>query len=144
MNDALIRLLLILVAVVTVVTGVTQLAAPAWVLAFIATAPGALGLHFFATVGMPRTNNVVVQVQQGSPAQQAGIEPGDRILMIGDRETPSFEDISNIVLLRVGRTHNARSGTLLASAFDGFRWGGWVGIPRRRAIGGLGRGGCRC
>jgi len=52
MNDALIRLLLILVAVVTVVTGVTQLAAPAWVLAFIATAPGALGLHFFATVGM--------------------------------------------------------------------------------------------
>jgi hypothetical protein len=52
MNDALIRLLLILVAVVTVVTGVTQLAAPAWVLAFITTAPGALGLHFFATVGM--------------------------------------------------------------------------------------------
>ena len=52
MNDALIRLLLILVAVVTVVTGVAQLAAPAWVLAFIATAPGALGLHFFATVGM--------------------------------------------------------------------------------------------
>ena len=37
---------------ITVVTGVTQLAAPAWVLAFIATAPGALGLHFFATVGM--------------------------------------------------------------------------------------------
>jgi len=52
MNDALIRLLLILVAVVTIVTGVAQLTAPAWVLAFIATAPGALGLHFFATVGM--------------------------------------------------------------------------------------------
>jgi hypothetical protein len=52
MNDALIRLLLILVAMVTVVTGVAQLAAPAWVLAFITTAPGALGLHFFATVGM--------------------------------------------------------------------------------------------
>lgn len=52
MNDALIRLLLILIAAVTVVTGLTQLIAPAWVLAFIAPAPGTLGLHFFATVGM--------------------------------------------------------------------------------------------
>lgn len=52
MNDALIRLLLILIAAVTVVTGLAQLVAPAWVLAFIAPAPGALGLHFFATVGM--------------------------------------------------------------------------------------------
>jgi hypothetical protein len=51
-NDALIRLLLILIAAVTVVTGLTQLIAPAWVLGFIATAPDALGLHFFATVGM--------------------------------------------------------------------------------------------
>lgn len=52
MNDALIRLLLILIAAVTVVTGLAQLVAPAWVLAFIAPAPSPLGQHFFATVGM--------------------------------------------------------------------------------------------
>lgn len=52
MNDALIRLLLILIAAVTVVTGLMQLAVPGLVLAFIAPNPGALGLHFFATVGM--------------------------------------------------------------------------------------------
>jgi len=52
MNDALIRLLLIVIAAVTIVTGFGQLVAPAWVLAFIAPNPEALGVHFFATVGM--------------------------------------------------------------------------------------------
>lgn len=52
MNDALIRLLLILIATATTVTGFAQLVAPAWVLAFIARNPDALSAHFFATVGM--------------------------------------------------------------------------------------------
>ena len=52
MNDALIRLLLILIAATTAVTGLAQLVAPAWVLAFIASKPDALAAHFFATVGM--------------------------------------------------------------------------------------------
>ena len=52
MNDALIRLLLILIAATTAVTGLAQLVAPAWVLAFIAPKPDALAAHFFATVGM--------------------------------------------------------------------------------------------
>ena len=52
MNDALIRLLLILMAATTAVTGLAQLVAPAWVLAFIAPKPDALAAHFFATVGM--------------------------------------------------------------------------------------------
>ena len=52
MNDALILLLLILVAVITVVTGVAQLAAPDRRDDLLELAPGALGLHFFATVGM--------------------------------------------------------------------------------------------
>src|SRR4051794_28023031 len=55
---------------------------------------------FFATVGMPRTDNLVVRVGERSPAQQAGIQPGDRILSVGDRDTPSFEDITDIVVLR--------------------------------------------
>ena len=52
MNDAVIRLLLILIAATTAITGLAQLVAPAWVLAFIAPAPESLGVHFFATVGM--------------------------------------------------------------------------------------------
>jgi regulator of sigma E protease len=55
---------------------------------------------FFATVGAPRTDNVVAGVAEGSAAQQAGLQPGDRILSISDRDTPSFEDISDFVVLR--------------------------------------------
>ena len=59
---------------------------------------------FLAAVGMPATSNVVAQVLQGSAAEQAGLKPGDRILRIGGTETPTFEDISNIVLIRPGAT----------------------------------------
>src|SRR5215208_2397378 len=47
---------------------------------------------FFATIGAPRTSNTVVTLQPGSPAQAAGIKPGDRVLSIADRSTPTFED----------------------------------------------------
>ncbi len=57
---------------------------------------------FFATVGMPRTENLVVSVQQGSVAEKAGIKPGDRIVQVAGRETVSFEDIADTVLLRPG------------------------------------------
>ena len=57
---------------------------------------------FFATVGAPRTDNLVAGVAEGSVAQQAGLQPGDRILSIADRDTPSFEDISDFVVLRPG------------------------------------------
>ena len=57
---------------------------------------------FFATVGMPRTNNAVVQIKPGGAAAVAGIKPGDRIMAIGGRDTPTFEDVSNIVILRPG------------------------------------------
>jgi regulator of sigma E protease len=57
---------------------------------------------FFAAFGMPSTSNAVVQVQQASAAFEAGIQPGDRILRIGGRETPTFEDISNLVILSAG------------------------------------------
>ena len=52
MNDALIRLLLILIAAATVISGVTQLVAPGFVLNIIEgdASPGAQ--HLFRTVGM--------------------------------------------------------------------------------------------
>jgi regulator of sigma E protease len=55
---------------------------------------------FFATVGMPRTNNAVVQVKPDGAAAVAGIKPGDRIISIGGRDTPTFEDVTNVVVLR--------------------------------------------
>lgn len=52
MNDALIRLLLIIVAAITVVSGVAQLVAPEWVLAMIGASRLAPAPHLFATIGM--------------------------------------------------------------------------------------------
>jgi hypothetical protein len=52
MNDALIRLVLIVIAAITAVSGLAQLVAPAKVLEVIARDPGALSAHLFATVGM--------------------------------------------------------------------------------------------
>jgi regulator of sigma E protease len=71
---------------------------------------------FFVTVGMPATSNAVVQVQQGSAAEQAGIRPGDRILQVADRDTSTFEDVSDTVLLRPGEKTTVlvnRDGTML-------------------------------
>lgn len=52
MNDALIRLLLIIFAGITALSGASQLIAPAWILGVIATSAEPLGAHLFATVGM--------------------------------------------------------------------------------------------
>jgi regulator of sigma E protease len=57
---------------------------------------------FFGALGVPRTANVVTAVQAGGSAQSAGIRTGDRIISIAGRATPSFEDISQIVILRPG------------------------------------------
>ncbi|MGH6659395.1 MAG: RIP metalloprotease RseP [Sphingomicrobium sp.] len=54
---------------------------------------------FFMLLGAPRTN-VVGVVQPGSAAASAGLLPGDKILSIADRSTPSFEDIRSVVMLR--------------------------------------------
>jgi regulator of sigma E protease len=57
---------------------------------------------FFATIGMPRTPNVVETVVPSGAAASAGLEPGDRIVAIGGRTTRTFEDITRIVILRPG------------------------------------------
>jgi regulator of sigma E protease len=54
---------------------------------------------FFSFGGTPRTN-VVAELVPHSAAAAAGIAPGDRILSIDGRATPTFEDISSVVLLR--------------------------------------------
>lgn len=58
---------------------------------------------FFTFVGTPLTNSVG-QIVPKTAAAIAGIEPGDRIVSIAGRPTPTFEDIANVVLLRPDET----------------------------------------
>jgi len=55
---------------------------------------------FFAMIGAPRTDNVVRQLASGGSAERAGIQPGDRIIAVAGRDTRTFEDIFQTVMLR--------------------------------------------
>jgi regulator of sigma E protease len=100
---------------------------------------------FFAAFGLPRTANVVTAVQSGGPAQSAGIHPGDRILSIAGRQTPTFEDITQVVVLRPGeqvtirieRAGEARSVPVrIATAVEQDRFGQKFGVGRLGVFGG--------
>lgn len=52
MNDALLRLSLIIIAAITVISGTTQLVAPGTVLGMIAPSHNEADAHLFRTVGM--------------------------------------------------------------------------------------------
>jgi regulator of sigma E protease len=58
---------------------------------------------FFTFVGVPLTN-IVGGVQPGSAAADAGIRPGDRIISVAGRSTPTFDDIRNVVAVRAKDT----------------------------------------
>jgi regulator of sigma E protease len=58
---------------------------------------------FFAVVGAP-TSSVVGKISPGSPAARAGIQPGDRIVSLGGRPTPTFTDLFNATAVRPGET----------------------------------------
>jgi len=63
---------------------------------------------FFASFGAPSSPPVVGEVQEGSAAATAQLQPGDRILSIGGRETPTFEELRSLVVLRPGETVSLR------------------------------------
>ena len=56
---------------------------------------------FFAAIGAPLTN-VVGGVKEGTAAAAAGLQPGDKIVSVADRPTPTFDDIRSVVALRAG------------------------------------------
>ena len=57
---------------------------------------------FFAAIGVPRTPNVIGEIQPAGVAQQIGLKPGDRIDSIAGQSVDSFEDIRRIVSIRPG------------------------------------------
>src|SRR5690349_19370113 len=58
---------------------------------------------FFMTLGAPQTN-IVGAIVPDTAAAEAGLQPGDKILSVAGRETPSFDDIRSVVLLRANQT----------------------------------------
>jgi regulator of sigma E protease len=56
---------------------------------------------FFSLIGAP-ISNVVGSVRAGTPAARAGVEPGDRILSVAGRKTPTFADLFNATAVRPG------------------------------------------
>ena len=57
----------------------------------------------YSLAGVPVMEPVVHQVMPDSPAEKAGIRPGDRIISIDGEPVDSFLDISRIVVLKAGR-----------------------------------------
>jgi regulator of sigma E protease len=58
---------------------------------------------FFMTLGAPRTN-IVGAIAPGTAAAEAGLRPGDKILAVAGQNTPNFDDIRTVVLLRPNET----------------------------------------
>jgi regulator of sigma E protease len=58
---------------------------------------------FFALVGVPRSN-IIGTIKPNSAAAAAGLQSGDRILSLADRETPTFDDVRMVVMLRPNET----------------------------------------
>jgi regulator of sigma E protease len=58
---------------------------------------------FFSLVGTPRTN-VVGDVLPNTGAAAAGIRPGDRILSVANQDTPTFDDVARVVVIRPNET----------------------------------------
>jgi regulator of sigma E protease len=58
---------------------------------------------FFTLVGAPLTS-IVGKVAPDSPAARAGIQPGDRIVSLAGRPTPTFADLINATAVRPGET----------------------------------------
>ena len=54
---------------------------------------------FFSLVGTPRTN-IVGDVLPNTGAAPAGIKPGDRILSVANQDTPTFDDVARVVVIR--------------------------------------------
>ncbi|MEP7315915.1 MAG: RIP metalloprotease RseP [Sphingomicrobium sp.] len=62
----------------------------------------AIFASFFAILGVPRTSSEVTAIMPGGPAEMAGIRIGDRITSIDNRDTSTFESVTQVVAMRPG------------------------------------------
>lgn len=62
-----------------------------------------LFMGIFAAYGQARNPAIVTALEEGSPADTAGFEIGDRITSVEGREIERFEDLSRFVSLRPGQ-----------------------------------------
>lgn len=61
--------------------------------------------YLFSRLGMPDTSRVIVlEVAPGSPAETAGMQPGDQILTTGGEQVTSMEQIQSITAGHKGET----------------------------------------
>jgi regulator of sigma E protease len=58
---------------------------------------------FFMILGAPRTN-IVGAIVPKTAAAEAGLRAGDKILSVAGQDTPNFDDIRSVVLLRPNET----------------------------------------
>ena len=63
---------------------------------------------FAMAYGDSRTSTLVGTVQAGSAAATIGLQPGDRIISVGDRPVELFEDIRRYVNIRAGEAVQVR------------------------------------
>ncbi len=77
-------------------------------------------MALFGSYGQPRTPAVIAGIAEGSAAEAAGFQPGDRIVSIDGREIERFEDLASYVRLRPGEQmrfdveRNGRSAEVIA------------------------------
>ena len=57
-------------------------------------------MAFFAAYGVPRTPPVFSAVIEGSPADKAGLLPGDRVVAIQGRPVDTFDDLAEMIRFR--------------------------------------------
>ena len=58
---------------------------------------------FFSLIGTPRTN-IVGEVVPHTGAAASGIQPGDRIISVAGQDTPTFDDVARVVMIRPNET----------------------------------------
>lgn len=56
----------------------------------------------FMSLGMPYTAPIITAVEEGSPAEVAGLQPGDEITAIDGDEIQRFEDLRTTVVINTG------------------------------------------
>lgn len=60
----------------------------------------AIFMAFFAAYGVPRTPSVLSAVMDGSPAANAGLQPGDRVVAIAGRPVDTFDELADMIRFR--------------------------------------------